>query len=150
MVNDDVASAGANTGRPGNAWHMALWVIQVLGAVSFMFVGYQKLTGSPDMVALFAAIGIGQWFRLLTGTLEILGGIALLVPRLRALGAVGLVCVMVGALITNFSLGISPVPALVELVIAGLIAWGRRHELTVAWVLPGANADRTALRQSSE
>jgi putative oxidoreductase len=120
-----------------------------VGAVSFMFVGYQKLTGSPDMVALFAAIGVGQWFRLLTGTLEILGGIALLVPRLRALGAVGLVCVMVGALITDFSLGISPVPALVELVIAGLVAWGRRRELTLARILSGANADRTTLGQTS-
>lgn len=147
MVNN-VASAGVATGRPGNARHVLLWVIQVLGALSFMFVGYQKLAGAPDMVALFAAIGVGQWFRFLTGTLELLGGIALLVPRLRALGALGLVCVMIGALITDFSLGISPVLALAELVIAALVALGRRRELTVAWIFHGAKADRTALSHS--
>jgi uncharacterized membrane protein YphA (DoxX/SURF4 family) len=116
---------------------VTLWLIQVLGAVSFVLAGYQKLSGSPDMVALFTAIGAGQWFRFLTGTLETLGGIALLIPRLRALGALGLVGVMIGALITNFALGMTPVPAVVELVIVAVVAWGRRHELTPSWVLRG-------------
>ena len=136
MVNS-VASTDAATTRPGRAWHVVLWVIQVLGAVSFLLAGYQKLAGSPDMVALFSAIGAGQWFRFLTGTLEILGGVALLIPRLRALGALGLVCVMIGALITDFTLGITPVPALVELVVVAVVAWGRRRELTPSWVLRG-------------
>jgi len=34
MVNS-VASTDAATTRPGRAWHVVLWVIQVLGAVSF-------------------------------------------------------------------------------------------------------------------
>jgi putative oxidoreductase len=134
---DNVASVDTATARPGRAWHVALWVVQVLGAVSFVFAGYQKLAGTPDMVALFSAIGAGQWFRFVTGTLEILGGIALLIPRLRALGALGLICVMIGALITDFALGITPLPALVELVIVAVIAWGRRRELTPSWVLRG-------------
>jgi uncharacterized membrane protein len=134
---DNVASVDTATARPGRAWHVALWVVQVLGAVSFVFAGYQKLAGTPDMVALFSAIGAGQWFRFVTGTLEILGGIALLIPRLRALGALGLICVMIGALITDFALGITPLPALAELVIVAVIAWGRRRELTPSWVLRG-------------
>jgi uncharacterized membrane protein len=36
------------------------------------------------MVGLFDAIGIGQWFRYLTGGLEVLGAVALLVPGSRA------------------------------------------------------------------
>ncbi|HTF45929.1 MAG TPA: DoxX family protein [Pseudonocardia sp.] len=134
---DNVASVDVATARPGRAWHVVLWVLQVLGAVSFLLAGYQKLAGSPDMVALFAAIGAGQWFRFLTGTLEILGGIALLIPRLRALGALGLVGVMIGALITNFTLGMTPLAALVELVIVAVILWGRRRELTPSWILRG-------------
>jgi uncharacterized membrane protein YphA (DoxX/SURF4 family) len=134
---DNVASVDTATARPGRAWHVVLWVLQVLGAVSFLLAGYQKLAGTPDMVALFSAIGAGQWFRFVTGTLETLGGIALLVPRLRALGALGLIGVMIGALITDFALGISPLPALVELVIVAVIAWGRRRELTPSWVLRG-------------
>jgi len=134
---DNVASVDVATARPGRVWHVVLWVLQVLGAVSFLLAGYQKLAGSPDMVALFAAIGAGQWFRFLTGTLEVLGAVALLIPRLRALGAVGLVGVMIGALITDFTLGITPVPALVELVVVAAVAWGRRRELTPSWVLRG-------------
>jgi uncharacterized membrane protein YphA (DoxX/SURF4 family) len=128
------AKTAPEVGR-GNAWHVALWVLQVLGAVSFLFAGYQKLAGDPQMVALFTAIGAGQWFRYLTGTLEILGAVALLIPRLRALGAVGLAGVMAGALITNFALGISPVPALGELLIVAIVAWGRRRELDPARIL---------------
>jgi uncharacterized membrane protein YphA (DoxX/SURF4 family) len=130
----NTAAPTRGTGR-GKAWHLTLWVLQVLGAVSFLFAGYQKLAGDPQMVALFATIGLGQWFRYLTGTLEILGAIALLIPRLRVLGALGLVGVMVGALITNFAIGISPVPALGELLIVAIVAWGRRRELNSAWVL---------------
>jgi uncharacterized membrane protein YphA (DoxX/SURF4 family) len=134
-VVNEAATSPADVARPGRVWHVALWVLQVLGAVSFGFAGCQKLIGSPDMVALFATIGFGQWFRVLTGTLETLGALALLVPRLRALGALGLVGVMLGALITNFAVGISPLPALVELAIVAVVAWGRRRELTTSWVV---------------
>jgi len=110
--------------------HVTLWVLQVLAAAMFLFAGYLKLAGSPDMVALFEAIGAGQWFRYVTGALEALGAIALLHPEDAALGALGLVGVMIGALITDlFIVGITPVPALINLVIVGIVAWGRRSEL---------------------
>ncbi|MDT7583705.1 MAG: hypothetical protein QOE32_1255 [Pseudonocardiales bacterium] len=116
--------------RPGKAWHVTLWVLQVLVAAMFLLAGYLKLASSPDMVALFAGIGIGQWFRYLTGTLEILGALALFIPRLRALGALGLAGVMIGALITDlFIVHISPLSALINLVVVVVIAWGRRREL---------------------
>lgn len=116
--------------RPGKAWHVTLWVLQVLAAAMFLLAGYLKLASSPDMVALFAGIGIGQWFRYLTGTLEILGALALFIPRLRALGALGLAGVMIGALITDlFIVHISPLSALINLVVVVVIAWGRRREL---------------------
>ena len=121
--------------RPGKAWHVTLWVLQVLVAAMFLLAGYLKLASSPDMVALFAGIGIGQWFRYLTGTLEILGALALFIPRLRALGALGLAGVMIGALITDlFIVHISPLSALINLVVVVVIAWGRRREL--ATLLP--------------
>lgn len=118
-------------------WHVALWALQILAAASFAFAGYEKLAGAPDQIALFAVIGFGQWFRTLTGILEILGALALLVPRLRALGALALVGVMIGALVACFALGTSPLTAWVDLVIVSLIGWGRRGELTLSWVLGG-------------
>jgi putative oxidoreductase len=130
FVVSESASLVAEVARPSKPWHVTLWVLQVLAAAMFLLAGYLKLSGSPDMVALFQAIGVGQWFRYLTGTLEALGAIALLIPRLRALGALGLVGVMVGALITDlFVVDISPVSALISLVVVAIVAWGRRGEL---------------------
>jgi putative oxidoreductase len=134
-VSETQSLVTTEAASPGKAWHVTLWVLQVLTAVMFLFAGYLKLAGSPDMVSLFAGIGAGQWFRYVTGTLEILGALALLIPRLRALGAIGLAALLVGALITDlFIVHISPLPALVDLVVAVVIAWGRRREL--ATLLP--------------
>jgi putative oxidoreductase len=134
-VSETESLVTTEVARPGKAWHVTLWVLQVLAAAMFLLAGYLKLASSPDMVALFAGIGIGQWFRYLTGTLEILGALALFIPRLRALGALGLAGVMIGALITDvFIVHISPLSALINLVVVVVIAWGRRREL--ATLLP--------------
>jgi len=117
-----------------------LWVLAALGAASFLMAGFQKLSSDPGMVQLFSLIGFGPWFRYLTGTLETLGAIALLIPRLRVLGALGLIGVMIGAIITNALLGAPQLPALVELVIVAAVAWGRRRELNPDWILRGRNS----------
>ncbi|MGQ0716953.1 MAG: DoxX family protein [Pseudonocardiales bacterium] len=91
-----------------------------------------KLVGAQPMVELFNEIGIGQWFRYLTGGLEIVGAVALLIPRLVAHGALLLAGVMVGAVITDLLLGVSPLSAAVLLVVSAIIAWGRRDRFRVA------------------
>jgi len=126
--------------RSGRARTIVLWVLAALGAASFLMAGFQKLSSDPGMVQLFSLIGLGSWFRYLTGTLETLGAIALLIPRLRVLGALGLVGVMIGAIITNALFHAPQVPALVELVIVAAVAWGRRRELNPAWILRGQHS----------
>lgn len=126
--------------RSGRVRTTVLWVLAALGAASFLMAGFQKLSSDPGMVQLFSLIGVGPWFRYLTGTLETLGGIALLIPRLRVLGALGLIGVMIGAIITNALLGAPQLPALIELVIVAAVAWGRRRELNPDWILRGRNS----------
>jgi len=66
------------------------------------------------MVDLFAQIGLGQWFRVVTGVVEIAGAVALLIPGLASLGALWLGGTMIGAVATHvFVLHTSPVPAIV-------------------------------------
>ena len=80
------------------------------------------------LVGLFEAIGVGQWFRYLTGTLEVAGAILLLIPRTSGLGALMLVGVMTGAVMTHlFIVGGSPLMAIILLVVTGIVAWGRRQ-----------------------
>src|SRR5882724_6464213 len=103
------------------------WVLQGLMAAAFLAVGASKLAAAPAMVEMFAKLGAGQWFRYLTGALEVIGAVALLIPRTAFYGAALLAVVMAGAIVTHLAiLGGSPVPALVLLVIVGTIAWLRR------------------------
>jgi uncharacterized membrane protein YphA (DoxX/SURF4 family) len=106
---------------------IGLSVLRVLMALAFLMSGGAKLVGVPMMVQLFAQIGIGQWFRYVTGGLEVLGAVALLLPALAGLGALLLVLVMIGAVGTHlFVIGGNPSHAMVLLVLTSIIAWGRR------------------------
>ena len=104
MTTNARASADAQpTATPGTALNIVLWTFQVLVALAFLAAGSGKLLGSPDMVALFAALGVGQWFRYLTGTLEIVGALLLLAPGKSAFGALLLACVMAGAVVAHLT-----------------------------------------------
>lgn len=110
---------------------IALWVLQVLLALMFVMAGLMKLAGPPDAVAMFDLIGFGQWFRYFTGAVEVAGGIGVLIPALAGLAGMGLVCVMIGALITQLLvIGGSPVLPIVLLLMAALVAWGRWPQTT--------------------
>jgi uncharacterized membrane protein YphA (DoxX/SURF4 family) len=80
---------------------IALWGLRILMAALFLFAAFMKLTGQPMMVAEFEQIGLGQWFRYFTGALELLGAVALLVPRVSAIGAVLLLLVDIGAFVAQ-------------------------------------------------
>ena len=108
------------------AVNFALWALQVVLALVFAMAGLSKVFGDQAMVGMFAAIGVGQWFRFVVGLLEISGAVGVLVPRLSGLAALGLGCLMAGATLTNlFVLGASPAVPIVLLVVGVLVAWGR-------------------------
>ena len=88
---------------PGKALNIGLWTLQVLVALAFVAAGSGKLLGSAAMIALFEAVGIGQWFRYVTGVCEVLGALLLIVPRTTAFGAVLLACVMAGAVVAHLT-----------------------------------------------
>lgn len=110
----------------GRALNVTLWVLQALVAIQFAFAGILKVSGSPQMVDMFATIGAGQWFRYVIGALEIAGAIGLLILLLSGLAALGLVALMVGAIVTNlFILGVGPWIPIVVLLMSAVVAWGR-------------------------
>ena len=116
----------------GRASLIALWLTQVALAVMFLVAGGSKLAGVPAMVSLFDALGFGQWFRYLTGVIEVASGIALLVPSAGLFGAMLLIPTMLGAIVINvFVVPASPVPPLVLLLLAAAVAWARRHQLRI-------------------
>jgi putative oxidoreductase len=113
--------------KPGKAANIALWVVQILLALAFLGAASGKLLGKPEMVGLYEVIGIGQWFRYLTGLLEVTGAILIVVPRTKFFGAALLAMVMVGAVLTHlFILHNAPTAPAVLLLLAGIVAWARR------------------------
>ena len=121
-------SIGTRNGSTGKITNVILWVLQVALALMFLMAGFSKLSGNPQMVGMFEAIGVGQWFRYVTGGVEIVAAILLFVPRLCGIGALLIVATMFGAIATHLLIiGGSPVMPLVLLVVAALIAWGRRE-----------------------
>lgn len=107
-------------------FNVALWVLQILVGLAFLAAGTMKLIGGQEVVAAFAKLGLGQWFRYVTGGLEILGGLMLLIPSLCGVGALLLVCIMIGAIIAHRTrLGGSPMGAVIFLAVTAVIALGR-------------------------
>ena len=115
-----------NDQRTSRAKNVALWALQLLTAAAFLVAGFGKLAGQPMMVETFDKVGISQWFRYVTGGIEVASAILLLIPRLAPAGAALLVCTMVGAVLSHLVLiDGSPVPALVLGCFAAIILWGR-------------------------
>jgi putative oxidoreductase len=130
-----VASIGTEqvrSHRPG------VWTLQIVVALAFLAAGAAKLVGAPFMVQLFDQIGLGQWFRILTGVVEIAGAVTLLHPRLASFGGLWLAFTMFFALLTHlFVLHTSPAPAVVLGFLNLLIAYLRRDDL--AWLVRTIN-----------
>lgn len=109
---------------------VVLWTAQILMAVFFVFASAPKLLGDPTAVRMYGIIGLGQWFRYLTGICELSGAIGLLIPRLSGLAASGLVGVMIGATVTNLFVLPGMAPTAIETAVLGvifiLIAYARR------------------------
>jgi len=104
-----------------------LWALQIISAGMFLMAGTLKLTGNPMMVQMFDTIGVGQWFRYLTGSIEVVGAVVLLVPAIASYGAAVLAATMVGAIITHlFIVGGSPLVPILLLASTITIVWARR------------------------
>ncbi len=117
---------------------IASWVIAVVLALAFFGVGMLKLTSQPMMVANFAAWGFPGWFLYVTGTIEVVSAVLLLIPRTALIGTVLLICTMIGALLTHLThgqaamIGAPLVLLLLLLVFGWLRGWGRATALSPA------------------
>ena len=134
LFSSPAAVSQTLTIRRGRPALIALWFTQIAVAGMMLMSGGMKLAGAPELVALFDAIGIGQWFRYVTGAIEVISAVALLVPSLAAFGALLLVPTMVGAIATHlFIVGGSALAPAVLLTASLAIAWARRDQLERAF-----------------
>ncbi|MBF6329830.1 DoxX family protein [Nocardia transvalensis] len=122
------ATYPARPAVPGKIRNRILWTLQIVLGVFFIVAsGLPKLVGQAEAVRVFDEIGWGDWFRYLTGLVELAGGIGLLVPRLSGLAAAGLSITMVCAAAIQAFLMDAPAMAPFPLVLAVVFAWIARE-----------------------
>jgi len=125
--------------RPASkALNVALWIVQALLALTFIGTGIWKLaTPIPELFAKFAWMGeVSPNFLYLTAAMDMLVGIGVLLPsltriqpRLYALGALGGVALMIGAIVFHVQRGEAadtPFNFLLA-ALAAFVAWGRHR-----------------------
>ena len=66
-------------------------MLRVVVGLVFLVIAATKLVGTADTVEYFEAIGWGQWFRYLTGSLDLVGATLLFVPRHTFYGTLALI-----------------------------------------------------------
>ena len=113
----------------------ALWIIQGLLALLFLFAGSMKLIVPIQMLTAQMPLPLPGLFLQFIGVAEVAGAIGLILPgllhirpTLTPLAACGLLIIMVGATVVTLASG-QVVPALVPLVVGLLcasVAYGRR------------------------
>ncbi len=116
------------------------WIAQIAVAAILLQTLVFKFTGAEESVFIFQTLGLEPWGRIGSGIVELIAGLALLVPATAAVGALLALGTISGALVSHLTLlGIEVqgdgglLFALACLVFAGsaIVLWLRRHSLPV-------------------
>lgn len=104
--------------------------LRALLTIAFVGAGGAKLAGAEMMVATYDTIGLGQWFRYLTGIVELAGAVLLWLPSRQVVGAGLLGATMVGAVLAHWLiLGPSAVPSIVLGLLCAAILYIHRAQI---------------------
>ena len=109
---------------------IAVLIVKALLTLAFVAAGVSKLLGVEMMVQTFEQVGVGQWFRYVTGILEVGGAALLWVPARQWLGAALLGATMVGAVLAHLLiLGPSAIPAAALGLLCAFILFAHREQI---------------------
>jgi len=120
----------------------ALWTVQVLLALLFLFTGGMKLVLPLDK--LTGPVALPGWFTRFIGVAEVLGAVGLILPSLlrispwlTPLAALGLILVLIGAIWVTLAGGMTGA-ALFTLVVGLLLAFVAYGRWRLAPISPKA------------
>ena len=96
------------------------YVLLILVSLIFIMSGYMKVSANAITVAGFAKAHLPLWFMYFIGIAEILGGIALWIPKFSKLSTYGLYIIMLGAIVVTVLFD-NPIAGLVPIVFIVLL-----------------------------
>lgn len=128
--------------RSGKILDTALWVVQVLLALFYVYAGFTKLaTPAEELVKMMPWTGALPILVPVTGIVDLLGGLGILLPsltriqpRLTVLAALGTIVLQAFAIALHLSRGEGMVIPmnLVLIALSAFVYWGRGRALPVA------------------
>ncbi len=135
MTAENKQSNGGEPPKSRQIMTYALWIVQVLLSLIFLFAGGTKLVLPLELMTEQMPLPLPGLFLRFLGVAEVLGAISLILPGLLGirlgltpLAAAGLVIILIGATVITLAGG-ALAPALVPLVVgmlSALVAYGRR------------------------
>lgn len=108
---------------------LGTWLIRAAVALLFISSGLEKFGIGPgeEWVHIFAKIGIGDWFRYLTGALEAAGDLLLMIPFTARAGAGLLILCMAGAIVCHVFVLSDPFSSIINVgLIVAIVAAARQ------------------------
>lgn len=121
---------------------IALWTLQSLLALVFVFMGSMKLTTPIEVMMAQMALPLPGWFIQFIGVAEVAGGLGLILPMLfrvlpglTPLAAACLVVIMIGATVVTLISGggASALMPLVLGILLALVVYGRRDRFALTF-----------------
>ena len=97
-----------------------------------------KFTAHPDSVYIFSKVGMEPYGRIITGVVELIAGILILIPKTAWIGASIALGVIGGAILMHLTKlgievnndgGILFITAVVTFVLSGLVLWNNRKDI---------------------
>ena len=84
--------------RPDRVGTLIAWILRLGVGIAFLWVGMSKFGAHSAWISVFERIGFGQWFRYVTGAVQMTGAALVLVPRTSFAGILEVACTMLGAM----------------------------------------------------
>ena len=110
---------------------LTTWMPRVAVAIAFLAIGASKFEAQSMWIRTFNEIGLGDWFRYVTGGIQMLGAVLVLIPRTCLIGIAILSCTMLGAaliwIVVLHQAGNAPIPLLVLTALL-IVGWGARPD----------------------
>ena len=110
----------------------ALWILQVVLALLFLFAGVVKLIMPYEAMAEGMPVPVPELLLRFIALAEVLGGLGLVLPgllkvrpELTPMAAAGLVIIMIGATALSAPMGAGMIIPLAVLLLTAFVAYGR-------------------------
>ena len=79
------------------------WSIRIIPSLILWQTLYFKFNGAEESIYIFTTMGLEPWGRYLMGIIELIAGVALLIPRYSWIGAVLAAGIMAGAIFSHLT-----------------------------------------------